>query len=65
MSERNFKTDRWIKPPFVIVRWQKERPGLSLDIIKYRPDMAKYGQLRNLYLLKEESQQWMCQIIER
>ena len=65
MSERNFKTALWIKPPFVIVKWQKERPGLSLGIIKYRPDMVKYGQLRNLYLLKEESQHWMCQIIER
>ena len=27
--------------------------------------MVKYGQLKNLYLFKEESQQWMCQIIEQ
>ena len=27
--------------------------------------MVKYGQLKDLYLLKAHSQQWMCQIIER
>ena len=65
MLERNFKTARWIKPLFVLVRWQKERPGLSFGVIKYRSEMVKYGQNKNLYLLEEESQQWMCQIIEQ
>ena len=27
--------------------------------------MVKYGQLKDLFLLKKQSQQWMCQIIER
>ena len=65
MSERNFKSTRWIRPPYVLVRWQKERPGFSLGIKKYESDMGKYGQLKDLYLLKKQSQQLMFQIIER
>ena len=65
MSERNFKSARWIRPPYVLVRWQKERPGLSLGILKYESDMVKYSQLKDLYLLKAQWQQWMCQMIER
>ena len=47
------------------MRWQKERLILRFGIIKYRSDMVKYGQIKNLCLLKAESQQWMCQIIEQ
>ena len=39
MSERKFKVARWVNPPFVLVRWEKERPGLSFGILKFKPDM--------------------------
>ena len=39
MSERKFKVARWVNPPFVLVRWEKERPVLSFGIVKFKPDI--------------------------
>ena len=39
MLDRKFQCARWLNPPFVLVRWDKERPGLNFGIIKFKPDM--------------------------
>ena len=35
MGDRKFKVARWVNPPFVLLRWPKERPGLNFGIIKF------------------------------
>ena len=60
MSERKFKCARWLNSPFVLVRWDKERPGLNFGIIKFKPDMKN-----KIYRYKEGPMYWNCHLIEK
>ena len=60
MSERKFKCARWLNPPFVMVRWGKQRPGLNFGIIKFKPDM-KY----KIYRYEGGPQYWNCHLTEK
>ena len=60
MSERKFKAARYVNPPFVLVRWGKNRPGLCFGIVKCREDMTT-----QLYNYNDGTKVWLCQLIQK
>ena len=60
MGDRKFKVARWVNPPFVLLRWPKERPGLNFGIIKF-----DHAMKNKIYHYKEGSQYWSCHLIEK
>ena len=53
------KFPQWVNPPFVLVRWEKARPGLCFSIVKFNENMTN-----RLYNYSDGSITWRCYLIE-